>query len=143
MSYIDCVGRELVFLPGKAQMSEYSKLYNSANDAGRAAAEKRVPTAMVVSEHASPLDDSSPVAKQWLVPEGVCGFAWINIKPGNSPFANWLKKEKLARKAYAGGVEIWVSAYGQSMERKEAYANAFATVLSFAGIKAYAGSRMD
>lgn len=121
----------------------FEVLYKEADEAGRSAAEKRVPAAMVVSQHACPLDDGSPIVQQWLVPEGVCGFAWIKVVPGNSPFANWLKKNKLAHKSYNGGVDVWVSAYGQSMDRKEAYAYAFAKVVQSAGLTAYAGSRMD
>lgn len=124
-------------------MFDFQALYNSANQAGVAAAEKMVPQAMVVSQHSDVLNDASPVVKQWYVPDGVCGFAWVKVFPGNSPFANWLKKKQLAHKAYSGGVDIWVSAYGQSMQKKEAYAHAFASVLSAAGIKAYPGSRMD
>jgi len=124
-------------------MFDFQALYNSADRAGQAAAEKMVPQAMVVSQHADVLSDASPVVKQWYVPDGVCGFAWVKVMPGNSPFANWLKKQKLARKAYGGGVDIWVSAYGQSMQKKEAYAHAFASVVSEAGFKAYSGSRMD
>ncbi len=65
------------------------------------------------------------------------------MKPGNSWFARFLKAAGLARKAVYGGVSVWVSAYNQSMERKEAYAHAFANVLRSVGIDAYAESRMD
>lgn len=46
---------------------------------------------------------------------------------------------------YYGGVSIWVGGFGQSVQRKEAYANAFAEVLNerVEGVRAYAGSRMD
>ena len=36
-----------------------------------------------------------------------------------------------------------VSQYGQSLEKKEAFANAYAEVLSDAGVRAYVDSRMD
>jgi hypothetical protein len=100
---------------------------------------------MIVEEHTNMMDDNSPVKKQYFVEGGVCGFAWVSIYPGNSPFANWLKKTERARKdSYAGGVSIWVSEYGQSMERKEAFASAFANSLRESGIeKAYSRSRMD
>jgi hypothetical protein len=39
--------------------------------------------------------------------------------------------------------QIWVRGYGQSMQRKAVYAEAFATVLRENGISASAGSRMD
>lgn len=99
---------------------------------------------MIVRQHENMLDDSSPVEKQWFVPSGVCGFAWVIIKPGTSSFAKWLVKNEHARPDnYYGGVCHYVSEFGQSMEKKEAYAHAFAQVLSGAGIRAYSNSRMD
>jgi hypothetical protein len=75
---------------------------------------------------------------------GSCGFAWINVRPGNSKFANWLKKNQgWRRDSYEGGVAKSVSDYGQVMELKEAYAQAFAATLREAGVKAYAASRLD
>jgi hypothetical protein len=77
------------------------------------------------------------------IADGVCGFAWITVKPGNCGFAKYLVKKGAARRAYGGGVSVWVSAFNQSMAKKEAYARAFAEVLANAGIRAYAESRMD
>jgi hypothetical protein len=139
--------REKIAAEKKARVAKYAKFeeaFNEANKAGFAAGEFSKPTPMIVSEHASPMDDSSPVKKQWFVGEGACGFAWVNISPGNSPFANWLKKNKHASKAYHGGVDIWISAHGQSVERKEAHARKMAEVLKEKlGVNAYAGSRLD
>jgi len=99
---------------------------------------------MVVQQHADQCNDNSPVVQQWTVSEGVCGFAWIVIKPGTSSFARWLVKRELAKAHYYGGVSIWVSLFNQSMERKERYAEAFAHVLrDLYQVTAYAGSRMD
>jgi len=74
-----------------------------------------------------------------------CGFAWVNITPGNSKVANFLKKKSLARKSYDGGVDVWNpgGSYTQSMDVKEAGAQAFAEVLRKYGFKAYARSRAD
>ena len=74
-----------------------------------------------------------------------CGFAWVNIRPGNSPLANQLKKLGLARKSYEGGVDVWNpgGSFTQSMDVKEAGAEAFAEVLKKYGFKAYARSRGD
>jgi len=81
---------------------------------------------------------------EYIVNEGVCGFAWINIKPGTSRFAKYLKAKEIARKdSYYGGVSIWVHYFGQSYERKMAYARAFATVLQQHDIKAQAMGRLD
>jgi hypothetical protein len=127
-------------------MNSFQELYDKADAAGKAAASACKPTPMLVgsakSLFSNEIDYSQPVD---YVADGVCGFAWVNLKPGNSPFANWLKKNKLARKdEYYGGVTIWVHDYNQSMDRKSAYAGAFARVLNQAGYsRAYSMSRMD
>ena len=81
-----------------------------------------------------------------VVPDGVCGFAWIVIKyktTENRKFVNALKKANMIRKSCTGGFQIWVSNFNQSMQRKEAYARAFVEVLKANNIEAYADSRMD
>jgi hypothetical protein len=135
-------------MPSKKQVQEdgFQMAWGAACIAGAAAAEAKVPKPMYVVERANPMDDSSPIVKAYEpIADGVCGFAWVNVRPGNSPFANWLKKEGKARKAYGGGVQIWVSAYNQSLEKKEAYANAMEKALEalVPGVKFYADSRMD
>lgn len=129
----------------KLSDAECAVLYKLADIAGKAAADKCCPTPMIVVQRANPFDDNSPIIKQYEpVMGGCCGFAWVNVKPGNSRFANWLKKTGRGRAdSYYGGVTIWISDYGQSMNLKESYAYAFAKVLSDNGIKAYANSRMD
>jgi len=127
-------------------MKEFENIFEAADTAGREAVSKLDVRPMVVG-HAgvfdSKIDQTKPV---YYVADGVCGFAWVNIKPGNSKFANWLKKKGLARSdSYYGGVTIWVSEFNQSMQKKEAYAYAFAKVVDEAGVvkQAYASSRMD
>ena len=122
---------------------ELQVLFNNARIAGLQAVQTCTPTPMIVTQHANPLDDSSAVQKQWFVPSGVCGFAWVVIYPGNSPAANFAKKHLGGRKHYRGGVSIWVSEFGQSIELKEAYATAYANVLHNSGINAYSDSRLD
>jgi len=117
-----------------------------ADAEGRRAAAECVPEPMVVVQHKNPWDTTSEITKVWEpVMDGVCGFAWVTIKPANSAFANFLKKREdfQTHKGYHGGLELWVGGYGQSMQRKEAYARAFARVLTENGIKARAESRMD
>lgn len=125
----------------KAKM-DCAELFAIADFAGTVAAKSCEVAAMVVTERANALDDSSAVKKAWICEGGVCGFAWVKVK-GNCAMARWLKKYKGARKGYYGGTELWVRGYGQSMSRKEAYAEAFAEVLRANGVTAYAGSRMD
>ncbi len=120
----------------------FQKLYDEALAAGKAAGQDCQPYPMNVYEAGI---DGKPIqgGKTYHVPEGVCGFAWVKVSPGNCALANWLKKKGLARTAYNGGVDIWISDYNQSMDRKENHANAMAKVFRDAGFKAYAESRMD
>lgn len=128
----------------KARYGEFEAAYAKAYAAGKAAGEAALPTPMVVSEHVNPLDDNSAVKRAWYVSEGACGFAWVTVAPGTSSFAKWLVKGKRARKAYRGGVEIWIGEFGQSVDRKSAMAGKMAEVLrEELGIEAYAGSRLD
>jgi hypothetical protein len=122
----------------------FKGLYKKAATAGHAAAKAATPAPMVVGTAVGLTDEIDSTKPRYFVPEGVCGFAWIIVRPGNCRFANWLKRQNLAKHdSYYGGVTIWVGEYGQSMTRKEAYAHAFATVLRDAGITAYPYSRMD
>ncbi len=81
----------------------------------------------------------------------ICGFAWVNFKPATSHFAHWLKKMDLARKAYEGGLNLWVSKFGQSHDKKLAYAHAYAKVITtelvltdvVPGLSVYGASRLD
>jgi hypothetical protein len=127
-----------------------------AGDAGEKAFRDAVPTPMVVYTPKDMMasltggDDGGPDPTQPIygVAEGVCGTAWVNIKPGGSRFARWLIKEGYGRTdSYRGGVNL--SLYrvcgdrtSQSLTRWEAAAHAVAEVLREAGITAYADSWM-
>jgi hypothetical protein len=122
----------------------FADLFCKADEAGRAAAEACLPVPMTVVQRANPFDDNSPIVKSYgPIADGVCGFAWVTIHPGNCPAANFAKKRLGASRGYHGGMEIWVSGYRQSMQLKEAYAQGFTDVLRAAGVTAYVGSRMD
>jgi hypothetical protein len=149
---IDQASELIAELNGKKGSSEnhevkkdnWQELWDRAYAAGIAAAEATNPTPMVVSQHANPLDDSSPVTRQYFVPQGACGFAWIIIRPGNSKFANWIKKNHLGRPdSYYGGVNIWIGEHSQSHAKKYAHACAMAKVFNDAGIKATPYERLD
>lgn len=123
-------------------MTDFQMIYEKAMAAGKAAAEAKVPTPMHVVQTAG---FGGPIVKRYEpVMDGVCGFAWVKVKPATQPFAKWLKATgKVRGAAYGGGYDLWISDYNQSMERKEAHARAMAKALNEAGIKAYADSRMD
>ena len=124
---------------------QFQALYDEANRAGHEAATNHTPRPMVVGTAIGLTNEIDKTKPMYYESEGLCGFAWVNIKPGNSRFANYLKKNNLARPdSYYGGVTIWVGAYGQSYERKQKYASAFASVLREYGIdKCYSASRLD
>lgn len=124
--------------------SKLVQLFADAHSAGVTAAQARTPTPMIVVEHTNPLNDNSPIKRVYEpVMDGVCGFAWIVIRPGNCTAARYAKEYFGAHKGYGGGVHIWVSYFNQSYEKKMAYASAFAKVLYNAGINAYADGRLD
>ena len=120
-------------------------IYEQAHAAGMAAGNGCTPTPMVVGQPTTPLGNDIDYSKEtYYVSDGVCGFAWINIKPARGKFVKYLKDNDIGRKdSYYGGYTIWVSGFGQSLDRKSAYARAFAEVLNENGLKAYAMSRMD
>ena len=114
----------------KTPAEAHEALYLEADAAGKHAAAICKPNPMRIGNE--------------IVEDGVCGFAWVNIKPATHSFSRWLKANGLGRQDdYAGGVTIWISDYDQSMQRKYAYAAAFAKVLTDAGYNCYAAERMD
>ena len=136
----------------KLTQTEMRELMERAERAGSEAVTAMTPTPMVVGSPRDPMaslmgDESAgldPAQPQYVVPDGVCGFAWVNVKPGGSRFARWLKETGRGRSdSYYGGVTIWISDYRQSYERKMAHAQAMAGVLREAGIKATASGRLD
>ena len=77
------------------------------------------------------------------VSDGVCGFAGVVIKPARGKFVSYLKSLGKGHSHYYGGFYVPVREFGQSMSRKEAYADAFAKVLTEEGMSCYVDSRMD
>ena len=114
-----------------------AELAEMAHRAGMEAGNNAIPAPMVIVD-----GETKEVID--VVDDGLCGFAWINIKPARGAFVNYLKERKWGSyDSYYGGHSIWVHHFGQSITRKEAYAFAFAKVLLAHGITAYAGSRLD
>jgi len=119
----------------------------NAHMAGRQAAADCEPTPMVVGN-----DD-----EYYFVDDGACGFAWVNVSPRNCRTANALKKIGLdevpryqwSSVAHEKAVQLWIHDYGQSVERKAAYASAYSEVLAAWAAendekaKIWSGSRLD
>lgn len=122
----------------------FQDLLQRAYQEGRKAGVACRPVPMVVGQAKSLLSNEIDYSKPvYHCDDGACGFAWVKVRPATTPFARWLKKNDYARPAYNGGLDIWVSEFGQSVDRKYAMAAAMAKVLSEAGITAYADSRLD
>ena len=86
------------------------------------------------------IDYSKPT---YVVNDGVCGFAGVVIKPARGKFVSYLKSIGIGHKHYYGGYYVSVREFNQSLTRKEAYAEAYAKVLSEEGMSCYVDSRMD
>ena len=120
-------------------------LFESADYAGRVAASAARPTPMIVGTpttlFGNTVDWKQPVS---YVAGGVCGFAWVSIRPARGRFVAYLKSRKIGGvDHYAGGYSVSSRLMVQSMALNEAYAEAFAGVLRAANIEASAHSRID
>lgn len=127
-------------------MQDFQVIWDKAMAAGRNAALAITPVPMVVGEAKSLFSNEIDYTKPTeVVADGVCGFAWIDIfERKNSPLCKWIKANELGRDRDGKGVYVWIRGYGQSMQRKEAHAQAMAKVLQEElGVKAYAASRLD
>lgn len=122
-----------------ARYAAFDRALEDAHAAGLAAGDAARPVPMVVTQREHPLgdiiglsDEENPVVYREVVDDGVCGFAWIVVRPATSSFARYVlkNKERWRTDSYRGGAVLSVRAFGQSLQRKEAYARAFAQVLS-------------
>lgn len=116
--------------------AQFLRVWNEAYRLGMEAGQGAKPVPMVVS------DSSAYAPKEWLVADGVCGFAWVQMA-GNSRFARWALKIGIASKAHPSGIALRCREFGQSMQRKEMWAYAVANYLRTNGIEGHVCSRMD
>lgn len=115
-----------------------------AIEAGVRAGANSTPEAMVVR--------NTQTDESWYVSEGPCGFAWIEFK-GNTKFARVVKQmfqgsERngvvMYGNAYPTGKHLWITAFGQSYDRKSVMAGEMARVLRERGYAdVHAGGRLD
>lgn len=117
------------------QEQRFRQIHEEAHAAGMAAGDAVNPEPMNLR--------NTMTGETYTVTEGPCGFAWVVVRPGNHPYANFLKKNDLGRSGYGGGVHLWVGEFNQSMARKEAYAQAYAATLARNQIPASWSSRLD
>ena len=112
----------------------FSALERIAHAAGIKAGRECRPIPMIVCD-----STGEPME---CIDDGASGFAWVAFA-GNTAWGRWAKKQGIARSHYPSGLCVWISEFGQSVDRKSAFASAYAQVLRNAGIEAYAGSRLD
>jgi hypothetical protein len=124
----------MMSVAARSPLVDFPTLYARADAAGKAAAEAHTPAPMIVQD--------PRMRSAWIEPGGLCGFAWVTFA-SNTPFGRWAKANKKAKPAYPKGLMVWVSDYGQSMERKACYARAFADTLNAEGVQASWDSRAD
>ena len=55
----------------EARYAEFERLWSAAHSAGLAAALAATPPAMVVQRRSDPMDDTSPIEKEWIVPRKI------------------------------------------------------------------------
>lgn len=129
----------------------YKAICDKANAAGEAAVEKLQVVPMIVGQEtgfmSGKIDYNKPT---YYVEDGVCGFSWVDVYPQHKGTTKLGKEERKVlesvgfQKSYESKRYYkWVSAYNQSMQKKEAYAQAYAMVLRENGVKAYHGSKLD
>ena len=125
-------------------MSAETRLFESAHEAGLKAGREVGVSPMIVGSPSTPFGSDIDYSKKtYFVESGVCGFAGVVIKPARGKFVSYLKKLGMGYKHYYGGWYVSVREFGQSLTRKEAYAEAFAKVLGEVGMRCYVDSRMD
>lgn len=83
--------------------------------------------------------------RSYIVEGGVCGFAWLEIRPARGPLVTYLKKSGQGyydryNRCYVFPMNGY---FGQSMTRKEAMADRMAEYLRKYGYNVYANSRID
>ena len=75
-------------------------------------------------------------------PFPICGFAWVRVKGLRGKKLKEFQKRKF-NKCFSGGYMLSVMDYGQSHDRKAAYAREYAKTLQENGFNAWSESRLD
>lgn len=113
---------------------KFQEIWNEANENGKRKVEETFVQHVVAQDR---------LTGRKYPPFPICGFAWVKIKPATTKFARWLKSNGLARTSSMGGMDIWISDYNQSYDKKLAHAKGMAEVFDKHGIKCYADGRLD
>lgn len=131
--------------------SNFTQICEKAHTAGMESVKNIVSRSVMVYEEthlfSGKMDHTKP---HYILDDYPCGFAWVDVYPATKGTTREGKEERkilehfgFSKNTYEKSYQLWISAYNQSMQKKETYARAFADVLRANGLKAYSGSRMD
>ena len=109
------------------------------------------PTPMIVGHAKNLFSNEIIPGTEEIVEDGLCGFAWINIKPARGPLVKFLKSKGIGRNGDYGGYTISSyestpgTGFSQSMEKNQAGCKAFVKVILkyFPDMNIYVGTRID
>ena len=120
------------------------EIYDRAHTAGCKAFAECVPTPVKFGQAKGLTGSEMVPGTESIEPEGLCGWAGIVVKPARGPFITFCKANGHGSKhVYPGWILPCRGEFdSQSIERKEAYADAFIAVLQDNGIRAYKTSRL-
>lgn len=119
-----------------ARDNEHAALWARAREAGIAAGRAERPPTYTWGRSDMNFGAEGIVPGSEFTTEGLSGTTYVVIRPGNSSFANWARRQNLGFRHYYGGYAIPVHDHGQSYERGRAHANAAIEVLREAGVNA-------
>lgn len=123
-----------IFFKRKLTGAQFQHIYDAAHEAGYTAGKRAIPNSKFLAQPNG--------AKLWIEPRGECGMAWIAFS-GNTPWSKWCNEQGICDNDHPRGKRIWVHHFGQSYERKLAYAKAFAQTLKDNGINAFSCGMVD
>lgn len=129
----------------------FDAIFNEASEAAVKAYKEAKPHPVIFGQAVDIFSNKMVPGSEELCTEGVCGFAWINIKPARGPFISWLKKNNRGDRGVYGGWTLGTyditdhTCNSQSLARKEAACRAFVEVLReyFPGMRIWVSSRLD
>jgi hypothetical protein len=130
-------------------MINYTGIWNKVQEEGRKAVEKLEVSPMIVQQ-VDLLNRPIPGTKPEYVADGPCGFAWLEFRPASKAgkndceFVKWMRTNRIG--SYDDYAKCWrfpIFDYNQSIQKKEAHAEAMAQCLRAVGINAHANSRLD
>lgn len=133
------------------ELETFREILAEADAAGREAVRKLNVIPMIVGEAIGFTNQIGYSRPTEFVADGVCGFAWTYVYPKHKGNTKLGKQERAALEAcdfqqdYCNPKKytLWISDFDQSMQKKYAYAKAFADVLCAHGMTAGGQCRMD